>query len=211
MGGFSLVELMLSLSLGLALSGVMLQGLMAEGQNGARFSRLLRERAAQRRTLELVKQDLAQATAVSETPELEQHGCSLAGRIPVLHLRTAAGPITYSVGAAPSAIWRGRVLMRCGPAFGLDGLTTGGSQKLNRVVIDGLAEKPQVWSGCRTHFPSMGAIAAVEVAKSFTKPFSVCLDSQSGVLALRIEQQLGSVQGESVQRISLEQVMGLRG
>jgi len=50
-GGFSLVELMLSLSLGLALSGVMLQGLMAEGQNGARFSRLLRERAAQRRTL----------------------------------------------------------------------------------------------------------------------------------------------------------------
>ncbi len=74
MGGFSLVELMLSLSLGLALSGVMLQGLMAEGQNGARFSRLLRERAAQRRTLELVKQDLAQATAVSETPELEQHG-----------------------------------------------------------------------------------------------------------------------------------------
>jgi hypothetical protein len=57
----------------------------------------------------------------------------------------------------------------------------------------------------------MGAIAAVEVAKSFTQPFSVCLDSQSGVLALRIEQQLGSVQGDSVQRISLEQVMGLRG
>ena len=211
MGGFSLVELMLSLSLGLALSGVMLQGLMAEGQNGARFSRLLRERAAQRRTLELVKHDLAQATAVSETPQLEQHGCSLAGRNPVLHLRTAAGPITYSVGAAPSAIWRGRVLMRCGPAFGLDGLISGGSQTLNRVVIDGLAAKPQVWSGCRTHFPSMGAIAAVEIAKSFTQPFSVCLDSQSGVLALRIEQQLGSVQGESVQRISLEQVMSLRG
>ena len=35
MAGFSLVELMLSLSLGMALSGVMLQGLMAEGQNGA--------------------------------------------------------------------------------------------------------------------------------------------------------------------------------
>ena len=33
MNGFSLVELMLSLSLGLGLSGVMLQGLMAEGQN----------------------------------------------------------------------------------------------------------------------------------------------------------------------------------
>jgi len=158
-----------------------------------------------------VKQDLAQATAVSETPDLEQYGCSLAGRIPVLHLHTGAGPITYPVGAAPSAIWRGRVLMRCGPAFGLDGLISGGSQTLNRVVIDGLAAKPQVWSGCRTHFPSVGAIAAVEVAKSLTQPFSVCLDSQSGVLALRIEQQLGSVQGASVQRISLEQVMGLRG
>ena len=71
MAGFSLVELMLSLSLGMALSGVMLQGLMAEGQNGARLSRLLRERAAQRRTLELVKGDLARATAVSEEPELE--------------------------------------------------------------------------------------------------------------------------------------------
>jgi type II secretory pathway component PulJ len=94
MGGFSLVELMLSLSLGLALSGVMLQGLMAEGQNGARFSRLLRERAAQRRALELIKQDLSQATALSETPEHEQHGCSLAGRTPVLHFSTAAGPIT---------------------------------------------------------------------------------------------------------------------
>jgi len=211
MGGFSLVQLMLSLSLGLALSGVMLQGLMAESQNGARFSRLLRERAAQRRTLELVKHDLAQATAVSETPELEQHGCSLAGRIPVLHLRTAAGPITYSVGAAPSAIWRGRVLMRCGPAFGLDGLISGGSQALNRVVMDGLAAKPQVWSGCQIHFASMDGIAAVEVAKSFTQPFSVCLDSQSGVLALRIEQQLGSAQGEPLQRIALEQVMGLRG
>ena len=45
--GFSLVELMLSLSLGLGLSGLMLQALMAEGQNGARFSRLLGGRAAQ--------------------------------------------------------------------------------------------------------------------------------------------------------------------
>ena len=108
MGGFSLVELMLSLSLGFALSGVMLQGLMAEGRNGARFTQLLRERAAQRRTLELVKGDLARASAVSATPEQEQHACGLSGRTPVLHVTTAAGPITYSVGRAPSSIWLSR-------------------------------------------------------------------------------------------------------
>ncbi|WP_398330817.1 prepilin-type cleavage/methylation domain-containing protein [Vulcanococcus sp.] len=209
MGGFSLVELLLSLSLGLALSGVMLQGLMADRHNGARFSRLLRERAAQRRTLELVQHDLAQAHAVSTTPELERHGCSLAGRIPVLHLRTGAGPITYSVGAAPSAIWRGRVLMRCGPAFGLDGLISGGAQSLNRVVIDGLAVKPQIWSGCLTHLASTGSTTVVDVAKSSEQPFSACLDSRSGLLVLRIEQQFGTAQGERVQRIVLEQVIGL--
>ena len=112
---------MLALSLGLLLSGVMLQGLLDEGQNGQRLARLLRERAVQRRTLALIKADLAQATAISSTPQLEQHGCSLADRLPVLHLSTSAGAVTYSVGSAPSAIWRGRVLMRCGPAYGLDG------------------------------------------------------------------------------------------
>lgn len=125
--GFSLLELLLALSLGLLLSGVMLQGLIDEGQNGQRLARLLRERAVQRRTLALVKVDLAQATAISPTPQLEQHGCSLAGRLPVLHLSTAAGAITYAVGPAPSAIWRGRVLMRCGPAYGLDGRLSAGS------------------------------------------------------------------------------------
>jgi hypothetical protein len=208
MGGFSLVELMLSLSLGLALSGVMLQGLMAEGQNGARFSRLLRERAAQRRTLELVKQDLAQSSAVSTTPELEQHGCSLAGRLAVLHLRTVAGPITYSVGAAPSSIWRGRVLMRCGPAFGLDGLITSGSQPLNRVVIDGLAPKSQPWRGCLNSFASGGSVAVVDLAKSSEQAFSACMNSASGLLALRIEQQFVSAQGARMQQIALEQVIG---
>lgn len=208
MGGFSLVELMLSLSLGLALSGAMLQGLMAEGQNGARFSRLLRERAAQRRTLELVKHDLAQATAVSETPELEQHGCNLAGRSPVLLLRTAAGPVTYSVGAAPSAIWRGRVLMRCGPAFGLDGVMSTGSQTLNRVVMDGLATKPQIWGGCLNRLATAGRSAVVDLAKSSEQPFSVCLDRGSDLLVVRIEQQFGTAQGERDQRIVLEQVIG---
>ena len=201
MGGFSLVELMLSLSLGLALSGVMLQGLMAEGQNGARFSRLLRERAAQRRTLELVKQDLAQATAVSETPELEQHGCSLAGRIAVLHLRTGAGPITYSVGAAPSAIWRGRVLMRCGPAFGLDGLISGGSQTLNRVVIDGLAVKPTNSQRCEPLHPG-GLDNLNNLSGASVAGFSACLQAGTGLLVLHLEQSFAQDAGRKDQRIS---------
>ena len=189
MGGFSLVELMLSLSLGLALSGVMLQGLMAEGQNSVRFSRLLRERASQRRTLELVKHDLAQATLVSTTPELEQHGCSLSGRTAVLHLTTPAGPITYSVGAAPSAIWRGRVLMRCGPAFGLDGLITGGTQPLNRVVLDGLAPNPVPWSGCAVLLSSSSS-GVMELGGSAAQPFSACLDPASGLIGLHLQQML---------------------
>ncbi len=201
MGGFSLVELMLSLSLGLALSGVMLQGLIAEGQNGARFSRLLRERAAQRRTLELVKHDLAQATAVSETPELEQHGCSLAGRIPVLHLRTAAGPITYSVGAAPSAIWRGRVLMRCGPAFGLDGRPTAGSQSINRVVVDGLPVKVTKKPECEPLLPN-GVSDLIDLAGASASGFSACLQAGTGLLAVKLEQEFSRMSGQKTQSIS---------
>ncbi len=50
--------------------------------------------------------------------------------------------ITYSIGTAPSAIWRGKGLMRCGPAYGLAGeLSSGAAQ--NRVVLDGLAPPPQ--------------------------------------------------------------------
>ena len=146
--GFSLLELLLALALGLVLSGLMLQGLIDEGQNGQRLARLLRERAVQRRALALVKAEVAMATAVSETPQLEAHACSLAGRQPVLHLSTAAGAITYSVGAAPSAIWRGQVLMRCGPAYGLNGQLSAAGPPQNRVVIDGLAERPEPWSGC---------------------------------------------------------------
>jgi hypothetical protein len=176
------------LSLGLALSGVMLQGLMADGQNGARFSRLLRERAAQRRTLELVRHDLAQANAVSTTPELEQHGCGLAGRSAVLHLHTGAGPITYSVGAAPSAIWRGRVLMRCGPAFALEGELAAGAQAQNRVVLDALAADPPLWQGC-ADLLGAGVDGAVDVGLSSRLAFSVCLEPESQAVGMRLVQE----------------------
>ena len=194
---------MLALSLGLVLSGVMLQGLIQEGQNGQRLARLLRERAVQRRTLALVKADLAQATAISPTPQLEQHGCSLAGRLPVLHLSTAAGAITYAVGPAPSAIWRGRVLMRCGPSYGLDGQLSLGAAPQNRVVIDGLAEAPPRWSGCAALLGGT-QLSAVDLADSAAQPFSACLDVGGGLVALRLVQEFsGRAQGRP-QRISSE-------
>ena len=198
--GFSLLELMLALSLGLLLSGVMLQGLIDEGQNGQRLARLLRERAVQRRTLALVKADLAQATAISPTPQLEQHGCSLAGRLPVLHLSTAAGAITYAVGPAPSAIWRGRVLMRCGPAYGLDGRLSEGVVAQNRVVIDGLAEMPTRWLRCGDMLTGHGGTLEPLVS-SDTQPFSACLDAQSRLVALRLVQQFPASPGSTSQRI----------
>ena len=201
--GFSLLELMLALSLGLLLSGVMLQGLIDEGQNGQRLARLLRERAVQRRTLALVKADLAQATAISPTPQLEQHGCSLAGRLPVLHLSTAAGAITYAVGPAPSAIWRGRVLMRCGPAYGLDGRLSVGSAPQNRVVIDGLAEGPSRWSGCAA---LMGDTAgtSIDLAMSSAQPFSACLEASSGLVGVRLVQAFAGRASGRTQLISSE-------
>ena len=136
--GFSLVELLLALALGMGLLGVILQALLAEGRNSGQLVRLLRERAFQRRSLDLVASDLRQATGISASPDLAEPACSLAGRTPVLQLETAAGPITYSFGRAPSAIWRGQVLMRCGPAHGLDGALSAGRTTPNRVVIDGL-------------------------------------------------------------------------
>jgi len=190
-GGFSLLELLLALALGLALSGVMLQGLLADGQTSLRLSRLVREKDNQRRTLALVQLDLRRARAVSSNPMAEVSACGLAGRLPVLHLLTQAAPITYSVGPAPSGIWRGQVLMRCGPAFGLDGGTNWASASQNRVVIDGLAPAPDPWRGC----PSLLALdpgGSVDLALSSLRAFSACLDPATGVVGLRLAQEFGS-------------------
>jgi prepilin-type N-terminal cleavage/methylation domain-containing protein len=135
--GFSLVELLLALVIGCGLTGVLLQAMLAEGSNGQRLGRLLRERVVARRTLELVRGDLLQAQRLAD-PAVLPPACNLAGRTLVLHLATAAGPISYSLGNPAEPIWRGRVLMRCGPAYGLHGeLGSGAAQ--NRVVLDALA------------------------------------------------------------------------
>jgi type II secretory pathway pseudopilin PulG len=139
-GGWSLPELLLVLAIGMTLVAVMLQALLGDGRASQRLARVLRERIQQRRTLELVRADLLRAEVV-DLPAQAWSGvassCGLAGRRPALRLRTAQGLITYTQGEAPSAIWRGKVLMRCGPAYGLDGEPSSGDVQ-NRVLIDAL-------------------------------------------------------------------------
>ena len=201
--GFSLTELLLALSLGIGLSGTILQLLISESDLGLRVNRLLRERGVQERTLALIRDDVERASRISSTPQLEQHACSLAGRLPVLHLSTVAGPITYSVGAAPSAIWRGQVLMRCGPAFGLNGEPSPNSQSQNRVLLDGLAVAPQPWSNCNRLLPAGGM--ALDLAGSSARGVSACYQPTTGLLALRLEQDF--VQGPRRSLVTSEKVM----
>lgn len=135
--GLSLVEVLLAACLGLLVWGVALQAVVADGRQVDRLVRQLRERGQQRRVLALLRGDLLRAERV-DIAQATGSACGLGGRDPVLQLQTAAGPITYTVGSAPSAIWRGRVLMRCGPAFGLHGEPSAGAAQ-NRVLLDGLS------------------------------------------------------------------------
>ena len=93
----------------------------------------------QRRTLELVKGDLERPSSSQIDPDPSgSWPCALADRQPKLAitLRDGSDPVFYSLGPAPSAIWRGDVLMRCGPAFDLQGVIRSGSRYQNRVVLD---------------------------------------------------------------------------
>lgn len=134
--GFSLVELLLVLLLSGLLAAVMLQALAAESRAAQRLGQRWRQRQLGLRALELVRQELLQASALSTTLQWEP-GCSLAGRPVLLQLQTPAGVITYTQGSPPSAIWRGAVLMRCGPAYDLAGALSPGLPQ-NRVLLDGV-------------------------------------------------------------------------
>ncbi|MDB4555015.1 prepilin-type N-terminal cleavage/methylation domain-containing protein [Synechococcus sp. AH-707-D15] len=147
--GFTLIELLLSLSVGSLLFLVLLQLIGADLRLGNSMASHLRESAQQRRTLELIRAELAMGSGweVDPTPS-HQWSCGMAGRQPVLAIgldgsksQASAQTIIYSVGAAPSPIWRGQVLMRCGPAYGLDGVIRPGGQAQNRVLIDGLPKE----------------------------------------------------------------------
>ena len=147
--GFTLIELLLSLSLCSLLFVVMLKLIGADLRLGSSMASRLRESAQQRQTLELIRDELAIGSGweVDPTPS-HQWSCGMAGRQPVLAISldptnslASTQTIVYSVGAAPSPIWRGQVLMRCGPAYGLDGVIRQGGKAQNRVLIDGLPKE----------------------------------------------------------------------
>jgi type II secretory pathway pseudopilin PulG len=199
--GFGLVELLLSLALGLVLCGAVVQALVGDGQIARRFTRQLRERGHQRRALELVRQDLERATAVLPVANPSAVSCGLAGRQVVLQLETPEGTVTYSVGAPPSGIWRGEVLVRCGPAYGLDGRVNPGTAFVSRVLLDGLSPSPTAWSNC-------GPLAGgTELNGSASLPFSACLDPAGGLVGLRLEQRFEGGGGPA-QRIESELLAG---
>ena len=196
--GFSLIEMMLAMSLGIGLSGAILQLLISESDLGLRVNRLLRERSVQKRTLALIRDDVRRASRISTNPLLEQHACSLSGRLPVLHLTTDSGPITYSIGTPPSAIWRGQVLMRCGPAFDLTGQPSGATTTANRVLIDRLARNPDRWKGC----PALLGQTEEDIedlGSSSNRGFAACLEVHQGInkLGLRLLQEFPDAQGHS--------------
>ena len=139
--GFTLVELMLAALVGCLLCGVAFQLLLAETRQGGSLAESFQLKQMQRRTLELVKGDLERASTWRIDPDPSRSWpCALAGRQPKLAITPSDGsdPVLYSLGPAPSAIWRGDVLMRCGPAFDLRGGIRSGSRYLNRVVLDGV-------------------------------------------------------------------------
>ncbi|MEB3335716.1 MAG: prepilin-type N-terminal cleavage/methylation domain-containing protein [Cyanobacteriota bacterium] len=134
--GFTLLEVLLTLMVALLLATVVIQGLISSGRLGERLALMMRERLSSRRTLALLRSEMAVAEHW-RLPSTAGAECGLGGREPVLVLEAGGRTITYSVGAAPSAIWRGMVLMRCGPAYNLAGDLSGGAAQ-NRVVLDGL-------------------------------------------------------------------------
>ena len=144
--GFSLLELLLAGSLGLVLLAVALQALLAEQRLGGRLGVLLRQRQLLLRANQLITADVERGIAIA--PELTPH-CNLAGRklfLQILH--PDGGLTTYSLGASVSPIWQGQVLMRCGPAYGIDGQVRLGAASQNRVVLDGLMLDSVDWRGC---------------------------------------------------------------
>ena len=139
--GFTLFELMLAALLGTFLCGVVFQLLFAETRQGGSLAESLQLKQWQRRTLQLLKGDLERASSWQLDPDVSaEWPCALADRQPKLAItpRDGSGSVVYSLGPAPSAIWRGDVLMRCGPAFDLHGGIRRGSRYQNRVVLDGV-------------------------------------------------------------------------
>lgn len=138
-GGFTLVEVLVALSLGLVVVGLVAQVLLAESGNALQLGRWLRERLLAQRALALIADEVQQAQKISHSVSTgDTKGCGLSGRQVRLHLELPVGTITYSVENNPSAIWRGAALMRCGPAYGLNGALNAGTRE-SSVLVDAVA------------------------------------------------------------------------
>ena len=178
--GFTLLELMLALSLGVLLFALLLRLIGADLQLGRVMALRLSESSRQRRSLELIREELGSAYGwMVDPPVSNRWPCRMTGRRPVLAIATLAddvqargeSAIVYSVGSAPAAIWRGQVLMRCGPAYSLDGVPNLRGAFQNRVLLDALPQA--IGSG-----------------------FTARPHPQWPVLELEIEQQLPSSSGD---------------
>ena len=178
--GFTLLELLLALSLGTLLCALILRVIGADLQLGRRMAVHLSGTSRQRRSLELIREELGVAHGWMMNPPVSNRwSCRMSGRRPVLAIATqlddpqarGEGSIVYSVGSAPDAIWRGQVLMRCGPAYSLDGVPNVRGAFQNRVLLDAL---PLIRGSGFTASPH----------------------PQLPVLQLEIEQQLPSGSGE---------------
>ena len=145
--GFSLLELLLAVSLRLLLLALGAAALFSEQRLSWRIGPLLRQRQLLLRANQLIAADIKRGVALA--PELAP-ACPLAGRQLWLQILSTEGELTtYSLGKAPSPIWQDKVLMRCGPAYGLDGQIKAGSYPQNRVVLDGLSGALHTWAGCQ--------------------------------------------------------------
>ena len=151
--GFTLIELMLALSLGSLLFALMLRLIGADLRLGQAMAQHWRETRRQQRSLELIREELALAHGWMLDPPLSMRWpCPMAGRRPVLAIATQADDpqargeqvIVYAVGPAPDRIWRGQVLMRCGPGYNLQGVTTLQGAFQNRVLLDALPQDSSV-------------------------------------------------------------------
>ena len=171
--GFSLLELLLACSLGLLVFGVAASVLLSEQTLGSQMGGFLRQRQLLLRANQLIAVDVERGIALA--PELVS-ACNLAGRQPWLQILGADGSITtYSLGSPPSAIWRGQVLMRCGPAYGLDGQIKAGTRCQSRVVLDDLVLSSKAWAGCA--LPEAEAIPHAPV----------CWEQKSGLVQWQLQ------------------------
>ena len=138
--GFTLIELMVAAAIGVLVCGVGVQLLLGEARHGGQLAQRFLLRSLQLRTLRLIKDDLRGAATWDVHPDPHAFWpCPLAGRLPLLAIRLPDAPeILYSLGSAPSSIWSGPVLMRCGPAFDIQGRPSATGRYQNRVVLDAI-------------------------------------------------------------------------